>query len=49
MGSIELRKKLPLPKGNRHSAGGKLLSYFDKNVRWDTFFDYGGVGCHGVA
>jgi outer membrane protein insertion porin family len=45
MGSLELRRHLPfLPKGDNHSAGGKVLKWADKNVRWDTFFDYGGVG-----
>lgn len=45
MSSVEIRRHLPfLPKGNNHSMGGKVLKYIDKNVRWDTFFDVGGVG-----
>lgn len=44
MGSMELRRKLPLPKGGRGSgAGGTILSYVDKNVRAVSFFDFGGV------
>jgi outer membrane protein insertion porin family len=43
MGSVELRRRLPLPKGDKHSAGGQMLAYLDKNVRWNTFFDYGAV------
>jgi outer membrane protein insertion porin family len=43
MGSVELRRHLPLPKGDKHSVSGHMLGWVDKNVRWDAFFDYGGV------
>jgi outer membrane protein insertion porin family len=43
MGSAEIRHRLPLPRGNDKSLGGKVLKYFDKNVRWDMFADYGAV------
>lgn len=45
MGSVELRRRLPFPKGDKTSgAGGMILSYIDKNVRGTTFFDFGAVG-----
>jgi outer membrane protein insertion porin family len=44
MGSAELRRRLPLPKGDKHSMGGKMLAYIDKNVRGVTFLDYGMTG-----
>lgn len=48
MGSVELRRRLPLPKGDKSSAGGMILSYIDKNVRGVSFFDFGGVGGNGL-
>lgn len=48
MGSIELRRKLPLPKGDKNGASGMILSYLDKNVRGVTFMDFGGVSGNGM-
>jgi outer membrane protein insertion porin family len=44
MGSAELRHRLPLPKGEKGSAGGMILDYIDKNVKGTLFVDGGAVG-----
>lgn len=43
MSSLELRHRLPLPKGDKHGAGGMILNYVDKNVRGVAFTDFGAV------
>ena len=48
MSSAELRMRLPLPKGDKKSAGGMVLSYIDKNIRGCTFFDAGAIGGNGL-
>jgi outer membrane protein assembly factor BamA len=44
MGSAELRHRLPLPKGDKGSAGGMILDYIDKNIKGTLWADGGAVG-----
>jgi outer membrane protein assembly factor BamA len=48
MSSVELRHKLPIPKGDKGTFAGMISNYFDKNVKAVAFTDFGGVGGNGA-
>lgn len=49
MGSLELRSRLPLPKGDPGTKQNGLIRALDKNVKAVAFFDAGAVSGNGLV